>query len=381
MADANERQDELAAALLERLVDNLVSSGTLRDTAVERAMRAVPRHIFLPVTSLDRAYRDIAVPTHLEAGIAVSSASQPSMVAIMLQQLDVAPGMRVLEVGAGTGYNAALLRELVGADGTVVSIELDSAIAEEARAHLRAAGLPVEVVTGDGAGGWPASAPYDRIIVTAAAFDLSPAWVEQLAVSGKIVAPLVLNGIEASVVFARDGETLVSLSLAPCSFMRLRSSAGLVPVGASRAVSGECAQTLAPRIALLLAGRPRPHAVRRPLDDLKPWLGLAGVTPLTLWQMRQRGARRPRVALWADDASGPSLAVVSVIPQVTLVYGSEAFEHALASAEEAQRVRPLPGVQQWAIRAWPTGQRVETPAGVAIIARPSYTYAIDSSAR
>src|SRR5260221_1398136 len=108
--------------------------------AVERALLAVPRHLFLPGIPLRDAYADIAIPTHWEDGVPVSSASQPAIVALMLEQLRVEPGMRVLEVGAGTGYNAALLAELAGPHGRVVTLDIDAEIVAEARAHLDAAG-------------------------------------------------------------------------------------------------------------------------------------------------------------------------------------------------------------------------------------------------
>lgn len=93
---------------IDELVGVLLSSGAITTPAVEAAFRAVPRHLFVPEVSTDRAYRNHAIPTKLVDGRAVSSASQPSIVAAMLEQLDVKQGQRVLEIGAGTGYNAAL---------------------------------------------------------------------------------------------------------------------------------------------------------------------------------------------------------------------------------------------------------------------------------
>src|SRR5262245_30649536 len=121
-ADALPTVDEaMAGALRMRLVDQLWKNGALHQLEVDRVMRAVPRHHFLPQSVLEEAYADAAIATHWENGVAVSSASQPSVVAIMLEQLCLAPGMRVLEIGAGTGYNAALLAELVGPAGSVVT--------------------------------------------------------------------------------------------------------------------------------------------------------------------------------------------------------------------------------------------------------------------
>jgi protein-L-isoaspartate(D-aspartate) O-methyltransferase len=134
----------------------------------------VPRHLFLPGVDLKTAYAPKPVVTkRADNGTAVSSASSPNLVAEMLEQLDVQPGHRVLEIGAATGINAALLAELVGPTGRVVIIELDDDLAGGARAGLAAAGYPqVEVICGDGALGDPARAPYNRIIVTAGAWVL-----------------------------------------------------------------------------------------------------------------------------------------------------------------------------------------------------------------
>src|SRR5512146_2469361 len=112
--------DELRQALVEKL---------RRDDAVERAMCTVPRHLFLPDAPLEAAYSDNAILTHEEDGVPISSASQPAIVAIMLQQLAVEPGMRVLEIGAGTGYNAALLADLAGIAGHVTTVDIGEEIA------------------------------------------------------------------------------------------------------------------------------------------------------------------------------------------------------------------------------------------------------------
>ncbi|HXV92050.1 MAG TPA: methyltransferase domain-containing protein, partial [Pseudonocardia sp.] len=164
-----------------RMVDGLREGGRVRSTAVEAAFRAVPRHVFLPDEPLDRAYADEAVATQFVDGVATSSASQPSMVAIMLEQLDLRPGQRVLEIGAGTGYNAALIAHLVGPAGSVVSVDIDAGLVEQAGRQLAAAGMTgVELVTADGALGYPPRAPYDRIVLTVGSDDVRPEWIGQL---------------------------------------------------------------------------------------------------------------------------------------------------------------------------------------------------------
>src|SRR5215204_7022342 len=139
MTDAAERHEALMAQLRE--------SAAASDRILT-AFARVPRHQFLPEVPLEVIYSDDAVVTHDEGGVPTSSSSQPSLMARMLDQLDVAPGRSVLEIGAGTGYNAALLAAL-GAD--VTSVELQPEVADAAREHLAAAGLAARVVTGDGA--------------------------------------------------------------------------------------------------------------------------------------------------------------------------------------------------------------------------------------
>ena len=229
-----------------RLVDALVRRGVIRKRAVAEALGAVPRHVFLPLVPPAAAYADEAVVTKSDAaGRAVSSCSQPTMIATMLGQLRPEPGQRVLEIGAGTGYNAALLRHLVGPAGTVVTVDLDADIVDAARRNLAAAGVDgVEVVQADGADGWPPGAPYDRIILTVGADDLSPAWVYQLAPDGRLVVPLGFRGVQASVAFvappaAASTATLVSDSAVGCGFVRLRGSLAVEERAAAMDDAGE----------------------------------------------------------------------------------------------------------------------------------------------
>src|SRR5437588_7986072 len=123
--------------LNEALLASLETSGTLGDHRVAAAFRAVLRHHFLPGHALKDVYEDTAIMTKFgERGVAVSSSSQPAIMAIMLEQLRVGPGHRVLEIGAGTGYNAALLAHLVGSEGHVVTLDFDEDLSRSARAHL-----------------------------------------------------------------------------------------------------------------------------------------------------------------------------------------------------------------------------------------------------
>jgi protein-L-isoaspartate(D-aspartate) O-methyltransferase len=232
--------------LRERLVAELRAAGTLRDDRVAAALAGVPRHKFLPGIDLSRVYSDDAVVTKVDAdGRPISSSSQPAIMALMLEQLGVQPGHRVLEIGAGTGYNAALLAHLAGDAGEITTLDLDDDIVAAAREHLAACGFGgVRVVQADGGNGWPPGAPYDRIILTVGAWDIAPAWAGQLSPHGRLVLPLALRaGIQYSIAFEQAADHLDSVSVLPCGFMRLRGAfAGpetVVPLGSRTGMVAE----------------------------------------------------------------------------------------------------------------------------------------------
>ena len=128
------------AGLQRGLLSTVRERGGATSESVAAALLAVPRHVFVPDVPVDEAYRDEAIVTERDAqGVPVSSSSQPTIMALMLDQLDVASGQRVLEIGAGSGYNAALLAELVGPAGRVVSVEIDPRVAARAGTMLSAA--------------------------------------------------------------------------------------------------------------------------------------------------------------------------------------------------------------------------------------------------
>ena len=210
--------------LNEALVDDLKTGKCFQTPNVEAAFRSVLRHHFLPGRPLEEVYSDRAISAKQnEQGQWLSSSSQPAIMAIMLEQLGLEPGHKVLEIGAGTGYNAALMANIVGETGRVVTVDIDEDLVEAARAHLRAAGFEqVEVVCADGGYGVPELAPFDRIILTVGAPDITPAWWEQLKPEGRIVLPLVLKGSMKSVAFEKVDDHLASLSVQDCGFIQLR---------------------------------------------------------------------------------------------------------------------------------------------------------------
>ncbi len=212
-----------AVELRDQLVTRLRAMRALSSAPVARAFQTVPRERFVPGYALEEVYRDQAIVTKNEAGVPVSSSSQPAMMALMLEQLDVRPGLNVLEIGAGTGYNAALLSELVGPTGAVTTIEIDPEVVSWARERLEHAGYDsVRVIEGDGGDGWPDSAPYDRIELTVGAADIAPAWFEQLKPGGILVLPLWVNTVQVCLAFVKEDGRLRSASSLPCGFTRIR---------------------------------------------------------------------------------------------------------------------------------------------------------------
>ncbi|MFJ7045259.1 methyltransferase, FxLD system [Streptomyces sp. NPDC101112] len=214
-----------AERLRNALVDQLRADGHARTPAVETALRTVPRHVFVPDAPLEDAYAN--APVHIKYdtdGTSISCASQPGVVALMLDQLDVQPGERILELGAGTGYNAALLAHLVGESGHVTTLDVDDDLVEGARAHLAAAGITnVKAVTRDGALGYAEGAPYDRIIATVGAHGVPHAWLEQLAPGGRLLIPQRLKGtVSRSIAYEHRDGRWVSLSSEMNTFMPLR---------------------------------------------------------------------------------------------------------------------------------------------------------------
>jgi len=187
----------------------------IADQAVLRAMDEVPRGVFVESEFRDAAYDDRALP--IACGQTIS---QPYVVAYMTEQLGVARDNRVLEIGTGSGYQAAVLSRLAA---EVVSVERYRTLAETARARLARLGYGnVEAVVGDGLAGWPQRAPYDRIIVTAAAERMPDTLVEQLADNGVMLLPLgPQGGTQRIVKITRTSAGLSREDLIPVRFVPL----------------------------------------------------------------------------------------------------------------------------------------------------------------
>lgn len=170
----------------ENLVKRLIQWGYLKKPEIIAAFRKVPREKFIPEKIHDYAYSD--QPLSIGHGQTISA---PSMIAIMMERLDLRKGMKVLEIGAGSGYNAAITAEIVGSGGEVVTIERVEELANFAKNNLQKAGYGwVEVVVGDGTLGYEEKAPWDRILVTACSPEIPKPLVQQLKAGGKLGAPV-----------------------------------------------------------------------------------------------------------------------------------------------------------------------------------------------
>jgi protein-L-isoaspartate(D-aspartate) O-methyltransferase len=195
-----------------RMVAEQIEARGVRDPRVLAAVRKVPRHLFVPLSLRDDAYDDSPLPIGLGQTI-----SQPYIVAYMTELLQLEPAHRVLEIGTGSGYQAAVLAELVS---EVYSVELLPELAERARTTLQAAGYTkVHLRTGDGYLGWPEHAPFDRIVVTAAPAEVPGALVDQLSEGGRLVIPVGTASQYIRVITRRGGrvsdETTIPVRFVP----------------------------------------------------------------------------------------------------------------------------------------------------------------------
>ncbi|GGW37027.1 O-methyltransferase [Streptomyces lucensis JCM 4490] len=311
----------LAAEARAALVREIDADGAWAEDPVWReAFAQVPRHLFVPYyyvagrggyerrwgqspnpEARERwvrgAYDDVPLATRLRDGELLSSSSQPSLMARMLVALRVEDGDRVLEVGAGTGYNAALLAHRLGDDDLVTSIDLEPEITESARQHLAAAGHHPVVVTGDGARGVPERAPFDRVIATCALPTVPRAWLAQCRPGARVLTPLSTGLLTLTV---RDGEHAEGRFLPSAAyFVPLRGEGRAHPDGMSLAGLPDRAreQELFRFLLVLLRGTLDPREAYGLWErEGEPDRGRYGVT-----------VAGERAWAWLDDPEGPYL--------------------------------------------------------------------------
>ncbi len=362
------------------MIDSLVTRGYVRTPHVEETFRRVPRHLFLPDVPLHQVYSGEAIVTRYGPdGNPISSSSEPAIMAVMVEQLRLESGHRVLEIGAGTGYNAAILAHLVGSQGTVTTVEIDEAIAETARRNLARAGFAqVRVQAADGWLGDASGAPYDRIEATVGVWDLSPDWIAQLVEGGIVVVPCWLrSGLQASVAFQKRGDYLHSISVEGAGFMRLRGAhAGPEHYVRIHEWLGAFDEVSPENIAILnelLATTPRIEAA--PILPQGWFRRIALEVPNAIGFSHQGNWRH---IMWGIfDPAQKSLAVVEGWLSDTgetriLVFGSETALLALRESIASSRPFVLENVQ---ITAIPSAQSFQED-GRLVIRRPFFQFAI-----
>jgi protein-L-isoaspartate(D-aspartate) O-methyltransferase len=261
--------------LRDAMVEELIELGAARSPHVVAAFRRIPRHLASLGEEMGKAYQaEHAAITKKDAdGVAISSVSAARIQAMQIEQADVQPGMRVLEIGSG-GVNAAYLAEIVGPQGLVVTVDIDRDVTAHAERFLAETGYDrrVLVVTADGEYGMAEHAPYDRILVTVQAADIPPAWVEQLVEGGRLVVPLRMRGMTRTVALVRHGDRLVSDSVELCGFVPMQGAGeNRVRLVLLHDIKGE-------EVGLRLDGHPDPDvdglraALRSP--RLEAWTGV-----------------------------------------------------------------------------------------------------------
>jgi len=205
------------AVLRERMVNRQIKARGVTDKRVLDAMRSVPRHLFVPPDFAPKAYDDGPLPIGWGQTI-----SQPYIVALMTDLADLEPGDKVLEIGTGSGYQAAVLAQIVD---EVYSIEILGELAASAAARLDSLGYAnITVREGDGYRGWPEHAPFDAIVVTAAPGHVPEPLVEQLAVGGKLIIP-VGSGLQELMEITRTEEGIVERRVIPVRFVPMTGEA------------------------------------------------------------------------------------------------------------------------------------------------------------
>ncbi len=199
-----------------KLVEMLKLEGRIKSKEVEKAFLEIPRENFVPNEIKKYAYAD--TPLQIGDGQTISA---PHMVAIMVEELDIKKGQKILEIGAGSGYHAAIVSKLVGKKGHVYTIERYSTLAKEAKKNLEKTGITnVTVEIGDGSEGLQKYAPYDRIYVTCAAPDVPKPLIEQLKDGGKLMIPVGKTICNLELIEKKDGK-LNYYDLGGCAFVPL----------------------------------------------------------------------------------------------------------------------------------------------------------------
>lgn len=370
--------DRRTTNLIANYVDELKEKGAIRTEPVARAFRKVERHRLLEWLYLEdekgeleyagkrwskRAfdpqnlepellriiYSDEVLPTRLDPP---SSSSQPALVAQMLELLELQPGMNVLEIGAGTGYNAALMQEIVGKRGRITTIDIQEDVVKQTRRLLKAVGYgKIEVIAKDGALGHPPNTPYDRIIATVGCPDISFGWAEQLADDGFMLIPLQHGGegFNPLVRIWKEDSKLLGKFTTISGFMSIRGELGV-----------EQRMSFAKQESL----RSRESAVKYPLfGSLKE-----------LNELREKGRWDEILAFplfiaiadertcWLGLYDEEKGAIEIEVREAKLaLYGDEILYYDLKKLYDRWEELGRPGLADWRLEFFPRDQAPETP--------------------
>jgi protein-L-isoaspartate O-methyltransferase len=297
--------------------------------------------------------------------------------ALMLEQLSVQPGMAVLEIGTGTGYNAALLGQLVGPDGAVLTVDVDPAVTGPAMRQLAGAGASnVEVITDDG---WalPATDRFDRIEVTVGVWDLSPAWFHGLEVGGVLVAPVWLRaGQQVSVAFRKVDGRLEGTNVEPCGFMRMRGPGAGAPtyrrLGSWTVSLDDAGAERTEVLGALLDSESSVHRIP-PLE--RGWFTSIALREPDAVHLFAEGPGAPVIRSGILQLSPPALAVVETKPpaaDVIRVFGSGEPLHRLLDLLRGPAIDP----GELAISAVPSGTDIYSEGALATLVRPNFTFVV-----
>ena len=370
--------------LIRSYVDDLVARGQVRTAGVERALRAVGRHWFVErfwvggreydcdveagdgwAEALGVVYSDEALITRRDdEGKPTSSASQPSVVAMMLEALDLEPGMRVLEIGAGTGYNAALMAEMVGDAGLVTTIDIDADVVAQTRRLLARAGYGgIRVVEGDGALGDAESGPFDRIVATVGCSDVSWAWVDQLRPDGLLLLPLDFGGSHPLVKLrVVEPGRLAGFIVGWTGFMRIQGDMAQAAPWPSRFPDfggrpPDEVRPLFPALSRALAKEPAD------VDRQTEWWRVpsAWYDFYFFLSLVDRRAYRGPEGLGLVDAAGASAAMVR--PDGVCVWGRSALPTRLEAACTRWEGLGMPEMGSWGMEFVPRGAKLADSPG------------------
>jgi protein-L-isoaspartate(D-aspartate) O-methyltransferase len=201
----------------------LVKHGYLRSERIKAALLKVPREDFIPFYYRDYAYLEVPLPLPGEK----ATISCPHSYPLFYEPLGLDKGHKFLEIGVGSGYGAAIAREIVGSDGLVVSIEIDPLTLEFSRNNLKNAGYnDIVLIKGDGGLGYPELGPYDSIAVTAACIDIPPPLIKQLKIGGRLIAPVLEDEAQDLVLLNKSGRDIKRQVICKVLYVSLRGIYG-----------------------------------------------------------------------------------------------------------------------------------------------------------